>query len=705
VEQDTRNKLRNVVTRSRRLLEEAISHQLQGRFGIFVPAKKDEVVVEDVSRMTNLGDEDQAYRQDLLDHFEHIKAFGTKPKDALAQLVREVAFTHLNRLCAYKMMEAREVHVGGQRFREAVSRGVNSNGVKHYLADHPKDERLFNTGHQEIAYRHFLDWLGGQLSGEIGVLFSPDDPANRLYPPQRVLDDVLDLINDQELAGIWSEDEAIGWVYQYFTPKELRDQVRKESQAPRNSYELAFRNQFFTPRYVVEFLADNTLGRIWYEMRQGITALKDSCRYMVRRPSEVFLAEGQVEPKTEEKSPGDLSQEDMLKLPDYVSYRRKKDPRKIKILDPAVGSAHFLLYSFDLLLTIYEEAYTDPDLGPPLHQDYPTVDEFRKAVPGLILKHNLHGIDIDLRASQISALALWLRCQRAYQEMGLKRDRPRITRSNIVCAEPMPGERSLMDDFLKTLRDDRLEALIGRVMTVPEGRRVRATEAMADSLCDLALLVWDKMRLAGEAGSLLKIEEELQGAIRKGQLEWEIKQPLFRITEYGLTERAKESYVRILPGNELTFWDRAEALVTAALDDFAAFASDGKAFQRKLFVDDAVRGLAFVDVCRQEFDVVLMNPPFGDGSKLAKSYIEKAYPRTKNDLYAAFVECGLKRLLPDGFLGAITSRTGFFLTSFKKWREEILLQEARPTVFADLGYGVLDTAMVETAAYCLVKCR
>jgi hypothetical protein len=52
-------------------------------------------------------------------------------------------------------------------------------------------------------------------------------------------------------------------------------------------------------------------------------------------------------------------------------------------------------------------------------------------------------------------------------------------------------------------------------------------------------------------------------------------------------------------------------------------------------------------------------------------------------------------------LGAITSRTGFFLSSFQKWREEILLQEVRPTVVADLGYGVLDTAMVETSVYCL----
>ena len=123
-----------------------------------------------------------------------------------------------------------------------------------------------------------------------------------------------------------------------------------------------------------------------------------------------------------------------------------------------------------------------------------------------------------------------------------------------------------------------------------------------------------------------------------------------------------------------------------------------------MFADDALRGFAFVDLCRQRFDVVLMNPPFGEPSKPSKAYLERAYPRTKNDVYAAFVERGLGLLRPGGMLGAITSRTGFFLTSFKKWREEILLAEARPTVFADLGYGVLDSAMVETAAYCLVKC-
>ena len=69
--------------------------------------------------------------------------------------------------------------------------------------------------------------------------------------------------------------------------------MRADSPAPRNSRELAVRNQFFTPRYVVEFLTDNTLGRLWYEMTQGRTALTDQCRYLVRRPNEIFLQPGE----------------------------------------------------------------------------------------------------------------------------------------------------------------------------------------------------------------------------------------------------------------------------------------------------------------------------------------------------------------------------------------------------------------------------
>ena len=98
-----------------------------------------------------------------------------------------------------------------------------------------------------------------------------------------------------------------------------------------------------------------------------------------------------------------------------------------------------------------------------------------------------------------------------------------------------------------------------------------------------------------------------------------------------------------------------------------------------------------------------MNPLFGEVGKNSKALIEKSYQRTKNDMYAAFVERGLRLLSSRGMLGAITSRTGFFLSSFTKWREEILLKEARPTVFADLGYGVMNSAMVEAAVYVLQR--
>jgi len=99
--------------------------------------------------------------------------------------------------------------------------------------------------------------------------------------------------------------------------------LREKSAAPRNSYELAVRNQFFTPRYVVEFLTDNTLGRIWYEMTRGETKLKEQCRYLVRRPNEIFLKPGEAAPEQPEQD--NLSQEELLKQPVYIPHRPFKD--------------------------------------------------------------------------------------------------------------------------------------------------------------------------------------------------------------------------------------------------------------------------------------------------------------------------------------------------------------------------------------------
>jgi hypothetical protein len=676
MDQAIRNKLRGVVTQCRKLLEVSVSQELQGKFGIYV-GQKDAVQVDDDARMTNLSADEHAARRDILDHFEHIKARGFKPKEALNQLIREIAYTHLNRFCAYKMMEARQVFVGGQRFREAVSRGVNSNGVKFYLADHPEEERLYNTGHQDLAYRRFLDWLGGLLSEEIGVLFNPNDSANRLYPTQKVLDEILTLLNDEMLGEIWTQDETVGWVYQYFTPKDLRDKARKEARAPQNSYELAYLNQFFTPRYVVEFLTDNTLGRIWYEMQRGDTKLKAQCRYLVHRPNEKFLDEGQERPNDISEKQGNLSQEGLLNIPVYVPYRPKKDPREFRILDPACGSGHFLLYCFDLLSTIYEEAYDDPDLGPALKKNYRTLADLKKSVPGLILTNNLHGIDIDLRATQIAALALWLRCQRAYQEIGLKADRPKITKSNIVCAEPMPGEQDLRTQFVANLEPKLLSQLVE--------------------------VVFDKMRLAGEAGALLKIDEEIKDAVATARKQWLAGPVPIQKTLFGDDELVVRQQQFDFSGiTDEQFFRQAEARVSEALREYAEQAHNGKRLQRRLFSDDTAQGFAFVDLCHQKFDVVLMNPPFGASSKGAEAYIESRYAQSKGDILAVFVERALSLCAPTGLVGVITSRTCFYLGTLTEFRENILNKVGFLTCMADLGEGVLE-ATVETAIYVLSR--
>jgi len=374
------------------------------------------------------------------------------------------------------------------------------------------------------------------------------------------------------------------------------------------------------------------------------------------------------------------SQEEMLRAPFFISYRLMKDPRTIKILDPACGSGHFLLYCFDLLETIYLEAYEAATPSESLKRDYPTLADLQRVLPGLILANNLHGIDIDLRATQIASLALWLRSQRAYQDLDVKSDeRPKITRSNIICAEPMPGEKDLLEEFTATLHPRILGTLVETI--------------------------FDKMRLASEAGSLLKIEVEIKEAILEARQRWQMKPKAEQLALWYSSEKADKKRIPY-DDTEITdaeFWNEAEARVIEALRAYATSVSNGKGLARRLFVDDTVQGLAFIDICQKLFDVVLMNPPFGEASKPSKFYIETTYPRTKNDIYATFVEHWLGKLVYHGMLGAITSRTGFFLTSFQKWREEILLKEAKPTVFADLGYGVLDTAMVETSAYCLEK--
>lgn len=677
-DKETRNLLAKTVAACRRRLTEDVTDQLRGVFGLHPDGTV--LPLEDLTHLS--PDQAAAARRlrDLLDHYTAGAAGGERDrrKTAYERMVLEISFTILNRLAALRLCEERGLVV------ECVRKGTASDGFRLF-------ERIAGgaLGGRHDTYRIFLECLFDELALDLGVLFDRLTPQSAVFPSERCMEDVLAELNKPELARLWGEDETIGWIYQYFNPAEERKAMREASQAPRNSRELAVRNQFFTPRYVVEFLTDNTLGRIWYEMRRGDTALKDECRYLVRRPNEVFLAPGE-EPPSGTEDGSDLPPEELLKQPAWIEHRPKKDPRDLRVLDPACGSGHFLLYAFDLLEHIYEEAWADPEspaseiTGRALREEFETLADLRREIPRLIIEHNLHGIDIDPRAVQIAALALWLRAQKTWKNLGLKAaERPRIRRSNIVTAEPMPGEEDMRREFIEALRPK----VLGQLTDV----------------------VFEKLKLAGEAGSLLKIEEEIRDAVAEAKKQWlEGPKPEQAVLFPELVEpKPEQGRLRFdLTGvTDERFWEQAEDRILEALEHYAERAENGRAGRRRLFAEDAARGFAFIDLCRKRYDVVLMNPPFGEPAKKSKVFIVKAYPRTKNDVYAAFVERGLALIHKGGMLGAITSRTGFFLSSFTKWREQVLLEAAKPTVFADLGYGVMDAAMVEAAAYCLEACR
>lgn len=624
-DQTTRNRLQRFVNDARRVLEEEFTRLLQNDYGM----DPNSGAVTELASLRHINDAQRESARILRDTVAHYCASGDmNARQGLDRIVREQAFTVLNRLAALRMAEARGLLV------ESVGNGFQAKGFQLYA-------RLAGTGLGETgdAYRTYLFSVFDELSQDLPGLFDRYSPQGRLFPREAALLQVLNLINDADIAPLWSEDETIGWIYQYFNSKEERKAMRDASQAPRNSRELAVRNQFFTPRYVVEFLVDNTLGRLWFNATGGDTHLRERCQYLLVKPDEAPRAATKL-----------------------------RDPRTLKLLDPACGSMHFGLYAFDLFAEIYRESWaweqlhgpgsldvsTQPQAGfKPLSHTYPDQDAYLRDVPRLIIEHNIYGVDIDPRAAQIASLALWLRAQRSWHDAGVKvKDRLLIGRGHVVAAIAPPAERELRQQFAVTL--DHLDAeLFEKTLRLLKG--------------------------LPELGVLLQVERELPHLIRKVFGE---HGPMFREVD-------------------MAQWHKAEGRLRAALTEFAQAAQ--ATYQGRLFAQDALQGLRLIDLCREVFDVVVMNPPFGALASNTKDQLAKAYPSSKNDLLAIFVERGLELLCTGGRIGAITSRTCFFLSSFQKWREQVVLGIGRPEVMADLGHGVMDDAMVEAAAYVLEK--
>ena len=622
-DQSTRSRLQKLVNSCRGLLSDEFSIQLQQTYGL--DPKTGEVTP--MPRLTHLDDRQrhtaEVLRQTLA-HYLGADADDTDHRIAvLDRMVREQAFTVLNRLAALLMMEAR-----GQLI-ESVSKGYQSRGYQLY-------SKIAGTalGETGQAYQVYLFSVFGELAQELPALFDRYAANGLLFPRETALRALLDELNHFEIEPLWAADETIGWIYQYFNSKEERKAMRDASQAPRNSRELAVRNQFFTPRYVVEFLVDNTLGRLWFNATGGQTNLRDRCQYLLVKPDE--------QPQ---------------------SSTKVRDPRTLKLLDPACGSMHFGLYAFDLFAEIYREAWAwEQQHGPgsldvstqpqaalkPLSQTYEDEAAFTRDVPRLIIEHNIYGVDIDPRAAQIATLALWLRAQRAWHDASVKaKDRPRIGQGHVVAAVAPPSERELRQQFMADL-DQRDAELFEKTLQI--------------------------LKHLPEMGILLQAEQELPALIRQ----------IYVGTGTGLFAQQEQEN-----------WHQAESRLHRALIDFSGAVRN--TYQGRLFAQDALQGLRLIDICGETFDVIVMNPPFGEPSVLAADYLDESYPSWNQNILCAFILRSIKVLEKGGVIGAIFDKTALIKSTYQKFREVALYKDVNPIAMVDLGWGVLDGAQVETA--------
>ena len=582
-DRDTRNKLSAFVHDCRRRLCGEYDRpggeiaRLLAHYGIQVTGEVAEV--EQLPHLDESGRDTARLLRELLD-FKRANSPQTRIwrnyDPAVYDLLQEQAFTVLNRLCALRMAEARGILI------PCVSEKTQSQGFQLYEYQSGKSD---DPGSR---YRHFLYSVFDEIAVDLPALFDRFSPQGLLFPSHSCIEDLLDAINAEPLQPLWAEDETIGWIYQYWNSQEERRAMRDASAAPRNSRELAVRNQFFTPRYVVEFLTDNTLGRIWYEMTKGETKLKEQCRYLVRRPNEIFLAAGEEPP-----TPKDVRNRRGTTLagrapaatrphspPPTERSQRNPTPRsrlRLHALRPLrlrslrghlrrslgcrqighrSGRCGQILFSFIFIL------------HPSLQRSLPP----RR--PALIIEHNIHGVDIDPRAVQIAGLSLWLRAQKSWQAAKVAaKDRPPIKRSNIVCAEPMPGNKAQLESFCDSLNQPAIGGLVEHI--------------------------FDKMQLAGEAGTLLKIEEEITDLVATAKKDWlkapKLKQAeLFQDDELAPPKATLDQSELGLDFSGITdeaFWDKAEERIYQALESYAESAEAGD-YQRRLFADDAARGFA-----------------------------------------------------------------------------------------------------------------
>ena len=341
------------------------------------------------------------------------------------QVVERVAYIWFNRFCALRFMDVNRYNRIGivspaeGQFQPEILADAKMGHIDEEMVSEATRQKIFtlldgktpSQDPQGEAYRLLVVAACNYWYSAMPLLFERIDDYTELLMPDDLLsgNSILAYTREAMTPGACQDVEVIGWLYQFYI-SEKKDQVfadlkKNKKVSPEN---IPAATQLFTPHWIVRYLVENSLGRLWMPNRPNSGLIKQMDYY--------------IKPEGQE-----------------TDFLRISSPEEIKVCDPACGSGHMLTYAFDLLFAIYEE------------EGYEPAD-----IPAKILTHNLYGIEIDERAGELAAFALTMKA-RAKQRRFFRN----AVLPNVVVLENVTFTESEMQD---------VAALVGKNLFTAELR-------------------------------------------------------------------------------------------------------------------------------------------------------------------------------------------------------------------------------------------
>ncbi|MGL6105628.1 BREX-1 system adenine-specific DNA-methyltransferase PglX [Romboutsia sp.] len=397
-----KSKVKNFATSARNKLIEGVR---QKAYGLGISDKE-------IKTIENLSD---GSRLEINNEYKYLTNSEAKNRDKLIeqietkgyeQVMEEVAYTWFNRIIAIRFMEVNDYLPTGVRVlsSETASK-VEPDAVTqaHSLIEELELHRdtvfkFQDNNDSEGLFKYILIKQCNALGNIMPVMFEKIEDYTELLLPDNLLVEgsvVRDLVSNISEEDFKEQVEIIGWLYQYYI-SEKKDEVFADL---KNNKKITKENipaatQLFTPDWIVKYMVENSLGRLWLEGHPN-EELQSGWKY--------YLEEAKQEPEVE------------TELEKIREESKSLSPEEITVLDPSMGSGHILVYAFDVLYQIYlRSGYSE------------------REIPRLILEKNIYGLDIDDRAGQLAYFALMMKA-RSYSRR-IFRDMERNPISLNVCS-------------------------------------------------------------------------------------------------------------------------------------------------------------------------------------------------------------------------------------------------------------------------------